>query len=937
MGQTKLLEDLRRDLAKGEVLVIAGTGVSIQATQNEASAQWDGLIANGIEHCVETHLLSEADARSLRKQLKSKAVEDRLAVAEKVSQALGAPDGGEFRRWLRDSVGRLELKDRAIVDAIHALGAPIATTNYDDLLTRGRGLGHVPWTDGPAAHEIIRGDGGGVLHFHGCFDQPASVILGVRSYDTLLASRGAQAIQRAVVANRTLLFIGCGDGLSDPNFGALLEWSAAAFGKSIYRHYCLCLKRERKALQKRRPAEERLFYVEYGDDYSDLVLFLRQLAPAPTPAAVLPNPGYCFGREREVEEVVTALLADKPQPLPILGGPGMGKTTIALKALHDPRVADRFGERRWFIRCDGVKSRTELAAAIARLFDLPITPNVEQAVLAALAKAPGALVLDNGETPLDSDGAQVEELLSILATIASLALVVTIRGHRRPRGVPWQADMEAERLTDAAAAEAFVKVSGKPKFANDPDLSRLLVVLDGVPLAITLMARYAEVFEALGPVWSAWKSKRTAMLKDGEEPDRLRNIAVSYELSIGVLTAEARRLLSILAMLPGGVAYQDLDAVFADADEPAYELRGRALVFDEGQRLRMLAPLREYMSDAHPPEAADEGRVVEHYLRLASDEGTKVGRSAGAIAVVRLTPEIANVEAILAKAVQHHRSPNVVLGWARLIRFTGLGSVGPLGSITDHLVQAGQDQAAHCLVSLAQVARSRYNLDTAQEQCEQALRLFGTINNVRGEATCIGLLADIALQRQDYATAQTRFEEALPLLRKTGHAVGTANCVLGLGDIALERADYEAAGTRFREALALYQQIPHALGQANCLLRLAEAAFRQLEPANDYIEQALPIYREVGDYLGQANCVTALGDIACRTGNVGQGALSYREALALYHRIPEPYAIGEIHRRLAKLATSDAERQGHLISAREAWRSIKRDDLVAQIDAQLNP
>ena len=34
---------------------------------------------------------------------------------------------------------------------------------------------------------------------------------------------------------------------------------------------------------------------------------------------------------------MTALLADNPQPLPILGGPGMGKTTIALKALHEPQ------------------------------------------------------------------------------------------------------------------------------------------------------------------------------------------------------------------------------------------------------------------------------------------------------------------------------------------------------------------------------------------------------------------------------------------------------------------------------------------------------------------------------------------------------------------------------------------------------------------------
>lgn len=144
-----------------------------------------------------------------------------MDVAEKVSETLGAPDGGEFRRWLQKSVGTLEMRHREIIDTIHDLGVPVGTTNYDDLLTRGRGIEAVSWTDRPAAHEVIRGDRQGVLHFHGHYDDPPSVVLGVRSYQKLLESRGAQAIQQAVVASRTLLFVGCGDGLSDPNFGAM--------------------------------------------------------------------------------------------------------------------------------------------------------------------------------------------------------------------------------------------------------------------------------------------------------------------------------------------------------------------------------------------------------------------------------------------------------------------------------------------------------------------------------------------------------------------------------------------------------------------------------------------------------------------------------------------------------------------------------------------
>jgi tetratricopeptide (TPR) repeat protein len=932
VGPDKLLNDLREDLSAGRVLVIAGTGISIQATGGAPAARWDGLIRSGIEHCVGIKRLTEAAAQPLREQLAAENVEARLTVAENVSEILGAPRGGEFRRWLGESMGRLELKDRAIVDAVHGLGAPIATTNYDDLLTRGRGIAHVPWTEGAAAHELVRGDREAVLHLHGCFDHPESVILGVRSYQKLLDSRGAQAIQQALVAHRTLLFIGCGDGLSDPNFGALLEWSAAAFGGSIYRHYCLCLAGERDALQKRRPADDRLFYVEYGSRYEDLVPFLRDLAPHKT-LVTLPNPGYCFGREREVEEVVAALLADNPQPLPILGGPGMGKTTIALKALHDRRVAERFRERRWFVRCDGVKTRAELAAAIAGALNLPTTPNVEQAVLAALAAASGALVLDNGETPLDADGGQVEELLSILATLPSLALVVTIRGHKRPAGVPWGATTEPERLTDSAAAEAFVAASGKPHFAHDPDLPRLLVVLDGVPLAVTLMAHFAEMFDTLEPVWSRWEKKRTAVYKDGEARDRLKNLAVSYELSVDVLGDAARRLLSVLAMLPDGVALRDLEGVFADPDDAADELRRRALVFEEGQRVRMRAPLREYVAVAHPPDTDDERRVVDHYLGLAASEGEKLGRAGGAEAVARLAPEVANVEAMLGKGgrVLDDVLVRAVYGWAGLMRFTGLGSTGPIEQIAANAItDARTNVAARSFKSLGDIALRRSDHETARRWYEEAQPLYRQLGHVQGEANCIRSLGNIALRRSDHETARGRYEEALPLYRQVGDVQGEANCIKRLGNIALERSDHETAQRRYEEALPLYRQVGAVLGEANCIKSLGDIALRRSDPetARRRYEEALPLYRQVGTVLGEANCIQGFGDISVAEGARDEAESKYREALALYERIGEPYSVGGAHLRLARLATEDASRTAHVTAAREAWLSVGREDLV---------
>jgi hypothetical protein len=52
----------------------------------------------------------------------------------------------------------------------------------------------------------------------------------------------------------------------------------------------------------------------------------------------------------------------------------------------------------------------------------------------------------------------------------------------------------------------------------------------------------------------------------------------------------------------------------------------------------------------------------------------------------------------------------------------------------------------------------------------------------------------------------------------------------------------------------------------------------------------------------------------------------YEEALTLYRRIQEPYSIGWTHQRLTLVASEPAT---HQEAAREAWRSIGREDLIA--------
>src|SRR5262249_38269036 len=141
---------------------------------------------------------------------------------------------------------------------------------------------------------------------------PESVVLGIRSYEQVLGDAHAQTLQQALRATRTLLFVGCGAGLADPNLGALLRWSRGVFAGSEYRHFRLCRESEVEKLRKEHPPGERIFPLAFGAERADLAPFLRSLrstasgAPVASPATSVAGPSprlpaapRCFGRDDE--------------------------------------------------------------------------------------------------------------------------------------------------------------------------------------------------------------------------------------------------------------------------------------------------------------------------------------------------------------------------------------------------------------------------------------------------------------------------------------------------------------------------------------------------------------------------------------------------------------------------------------------------------------
>lgn len=693
-------------------------------------------------------------------------------------------------------------------------------------------------------------------------------------------------------------------------------------------------------------------------------------------APVLPRVPYFLGRDALATEVVTALVGEIPQSVVLLGGPGIGKTTVSLAVLHRPPVARRFGTRRAFARLDGATNVDAAIGAVAQAAGVGPTSDLRGALRAWLCEAPALVVLDNLETPHDADPAATEALLAWLTEIPDVVVLASVRGSGRPSGVAWRA-VDLRPLGPQAAAEIFCALAPEHA-ANREKVLDLVAPLGGVPLAIALLAHAAHGND-LSNLRREWHAQRTATLGGGGT-DKHVNWAACVEVSFARprMTVDAERLARVLALLPEGAAAEDLPELVPNGPAAARLLAQVGLAYFDAGRLRMLPPVRDHVAAARRPELVDRARAAEHYRTLVESLGPKAGKHGGREAIARLGPEWGNVEVMMRwglEAAEPTKWIDAAVALCNFVRFSGIGRSEVLeqalrraeragdgiravmcghaiGLIAIHRSdlngahsrfetalalsrEAGQTlDEAKCIERLGEIALARSDLAEARRQYETALVLFRLVGERRGEANCILSLGHIALRRSQHEEARHRYDTALPLYRQTGSVLGEAVCINSIGDIALDRSEHDEARQYYETALPLHRQVGSVRGEAACIKSLGDIAFvrKDLVEAKERYETALPLYRQVGDVQGEASCILCLGDIACAESRNIDAGVQYGEALALYARIPEPRSMGIAHRQLAQLASTDADRNRHIEAAGKLWAQIDRLDLVADLE-----
>ena len=108
----------------------------------------------------------------------------------------------------------------------------------------------------------------------------------------------------------------------------------------------------------------------------------------------------------------------------------------------------------------------------------------------------------------------------------------------------------------------FLAIAGD-RYAADPALPTMLARLDGLPLAIELVAHRARTEPDAATVLRQWESERSAFVRRGQGGRKDLDLAASIALSLASprLTDAGRRLFAVLGRLPHGLARADLPAI----------------------------------------------------------------------------------------------------------------------------------------------------------------------------------------------------------------------------------------------------------------------------------------------------------------------------------------------------------------------------------------
>ncbi|MCO5177572.1 MAG: tetratricopeptide repeat protein [Thermomicrobiales bacterium] len=650
------------------------------------------------------------------------------------------------------------------------------------------------------------------------------------------------------------------------------------------------------------------------------------------------------GRDDEVIDLAIFLSQPSVRLVTLTGPGGSGKTRLALRAAAE--LLDAFPDGVFFVSLADSTDPTQLMPQVAMALGLADSTDAtpEERITAWLTRRKMLLILDNLEQIIDCGPALVRLLQAApgvtILTTSRVPLHVSGEHRRMVRPLPVPSpEAPIETLAANSAVELFVQRAQTVDHeftltpASAPDIATLCARLDGLPLAIELVAARTDSFTLADLVSRVPDVLSLAGDGPRDVAERQRALRATIAWSEQLLSSPAQRLFARLGILSGwneslaisvasgpDLAADDIPTLLA-------ALNDANLIehFDDGptSRYRMLATIREYALerlDATNERDATAERHARAMLALAEDAPPYVPKGSRAGWFERVDRERANFDAALIWA----QTTGETLLLARLAAaLWPYWLEYPLGRIGYHWVTTALADAddlparvrAELLTGAAHFELTSNSHDLVYVHATEALAIWQEINDPVGQAHIFATLAWARITTDGPRTALILLEQQVEQWQAAGNDLGVATALSEMAVLHIVLGHFDTAAPYLQQYQEIAQRTGDALCQAQALHNLGllallqgdiDGALRNLGESVTRLEAERPTFlaSDATLYLTTAQCLD---------GQLDTASAGYRDLLLLYERTGDLY-----HQSLAILGhAAVAHRRGQAEHA--AW------------------
>jgi tetratricopeptide (TPR) repeat protein/2'-5' RNA ligase/predicted MPP superfamily phosphohydrolase len=683
-----------------------------------------------------------------------------------------------------------------------------------------------------------------------------------------------------------------------------------------------------------------------------------------------PRPPLFLGRDEEINTILAKLKSGGCQY--IYGPPGVGKTTLASEAVW--RLNDHFQGRIMYYFSTHY-SYNEILNFIARAFlknsivDLDLASKEREIERFLFQQMPVLLFFDN------VDNINIVKSLEKLSKCCSV--MITSRLYA-PFG--WLTTKNLNMMDNQSSAQLFEASYGSPLSENDKKyLEQILNILDGMPLAINLLATRAKVSKlSIETLPSKLKTQLLSMLE-------ILNISVeaSIGLTYDILDDHTKRFFCMLSLFEGRSFSIEAASAMWEKNQGLRKinhLTDLSLIKPVGSNRFILHPIIQEFSLKKLIEFNDINvfldRMIEYYIKFVESYRTDFSM---------LESERENILEIMKRCeINKDAKKYLRLADSMLKMYPGHYAYG-------YLPQKGYWEEAkeiveRCLTFTQNpVARAKLyehiglfyywkgELNQAERSFEMALELCQKNKDYYGEAIILQRLGFIkcdegmnneceCLYRQSLKIAKQRklpseviatglhlvgaalynrclyedsrkyYEEALKI-RMIENSVEVAVTQRRLAGTLRRLKETDSAERLLLSCLEIEKRVGNKRNIARTLRQIGMICLEknELDRAHNYLYEGYSIFEKIGNKKGIASVLTNLGELDVKKGRINEAICKLQESLKLAIELLSVYGVAI---NLRWIAEAYYQITDYKMAAKHAFEALEHYEKIDHVHVE---